>query len=236
LEQEERLEKEQAKFAPRLGDVRTGASQSSGSADSGLLPSELRRWKRDPRKAIGEARKDRKLLLLWMTDSLRSATSKEQAIEVFRHTQFLRMAKDFMVLTKIDYAESEIANHKYAQHLRKELKVIGYPSLILFSPDSKELWRFSGYRQGRFSQIIDELRFQVMTFALKERHRHEKLIEKGYRTWNNVKNQPIFAKAIEVCREEKTVLLIDEDGEQYRYPVVKLSGGDRAWLAEEFLR
>ena len=75
-----------------------------------------------------------------------------------------------------------------------------------------------------------------MTFALKERHRHEKLIEKGYRTWNNVKNQPIFAKAIEVCREEKTVLLIDEDGEQYRYPVEKLSGGDRAWLAEEFLR
>ena len=235
-EREERLALEREKVAPRLGDVRTGASQVSGGVDSGLLPSELRRWKRDPRKAMAEAREDRKLLLLWMMDSLRSSTSKEQAIEVFRHTQFLRMAKDYMVLTKIDYAESDIASHKYARHLREQLKVIGYPVLILFSPDSKELWRSRGYRRGRFPQIIDELRYQVKTFALKERDRHEKLVEKGFRTWNNDRNQPIFAKAMEVSREDKTVLLLDENGERYRYPVVRLSEEDRGWLAERFLR
>ena len=61
-------------------------------------------------------------------------------------------------------------------------------------------------------------------------------MKSGYRTWSNYKKEPIFAKAVSVSREEKTVVLLDEAGKRYTYPVVKLSKEDRDWLAEQFLR
>ncbi len=235
-ENEERLARERELNRPKLGKLRAGSSAGTVGVDDGLLPSELGRWKRDPRKAMKQARAERKMLLLWMTDSLRSSTSKAEAVEVFRHTQFLRMAKDYMVLTKIDFAESEIASHSYTRYLKEKLNVLGYPVLILFSPESKEVWRYRGYRRGRFPEIISDLRYQVKTHALKERHRHENLVAKGFRDWTNDRNQPVFAKALEVSREDKTVLFVDVNGKRYRYPVIRLSGEDRDWLAENFLR
>ena len=141
-----------------------------------------------------------------------------------------------MVLTKVDFAEPAIAGHSYARYLKEKLDVLGYPILILFSPESEEVWRFRGYRRGRFPEVISDLRYQVKTHALKERDRHEKLLAKGYRDWTNDRNQPAFAKALEVSREDKTVLFLDGNGKRYRYPVIRLSGEDRDWLAEHFLR
>lgn len=235
-EAEARLEQERAKYGPQLGKLRTGASVGGGAVDSGLTPSELNRWKRDPRKAMVEARAGRRLLLLWMTDSLRSSSSKSQAVEVFRHTQFLRMAKDYMVLTKIDFAEPDLASHPYSKYLKEKLNVLGYPALILFDPDSQEIWRYRGYRRGRYPEIISELRYQVKTHALKEQHVRDQLVSKGYRDWTNDRDQLVFAKAVEVSREEKTVTFLDRYGKRYRYPVIRLSNDDRNWLAERFLR
>lgn len=235
-EREERLQAERERTGPRLGKLRSGESPTGGQVDSGLLPSELRRWKRDPRQAMREARAERKLLLLWMTDSVRSSTSKTMATELFRHTRFLRMAKDYMVLAKIDFAESDIASHPYTRHVKKELNVMGYPFLVLFSPDSKEMWRFRGYRRGRFPLVLDELQHQVKVHALRERERHQRLVEKGYRDWTNDRNEAVFAKAVEVSREDREVVFMDPYGKKHRYPVVLLSKADRDWLAETFLR
>lgn len=234
--EQSRLEAERAKYGPRMSGVKARSSQGGSGIDSGLMESELRRWMRDPRKAMARARDERKMLLLWITDSVRSGSSKPMATEVFRHSKFLRLMKDYMVLTKLDFAEPEIASHKYTKHLKDKLKVMGYPVLVLFSPDSEELWRYVGYRSGRFPEIIDQLGYHARVFALKENHRHEKLVEAGYRQWINYRKEPIFAKAVRVSREEKTVVLLDEQGKRYSYPVVKLSKGDRDWLAEQFLR
>lgn len=234
-EREERLAEERAASGFKLGEFRKGQVQDQGYVDSGISPSELRRWKRDPRKAMIQAREERKLLLLWMTDSFLT-NCKTQAIEVFRHTQFLRMARDYMVLTKIDFAEADIASHPYTRELKDKLNVLGSPVLILFSPDSKEVWRYTGYRSGRHPEIIGALRFQIKSHALKERHRHETLVESGFRDWVNDRDESVFAKAIDVSLEDRTVLFVDDLGEHYRYPVVKLSEEDRAWLAERFLR
>ena len=225
---------ERNEYGPRLGKARFGVV--GGNVDLSPLPSGLGRWKRDPRKAMAQARAQRKLLLLLVTDSLRSPSAETQEIEVFRHTQFLRMAKDHMVLTRLDLADAEIASHKYTRHLKEKLKIMGFPVLVLFAPDSKEVWRHNGYRSGRSTEIISDLRYQVKTFALKERDRREKLLAEGYRTWVNDKKQSVFAKATGVSREEKTVLLVNEYGENCRYSVVRLSEKDRRWLAEKFLR
>ena len=235
-ETESRLEAERAKFGPRMSGVKARSSQGGGAFDSGLMESELRRWQRDPRNAMATARAERKMLLLWITDSVRSGGSKPMAKEVFRHTIFLRLMKDYMVLTKLDFADPDIASNKYTKHLKNKLKVMGYPVLVLFSPDSEELWRYVGYRSGRFSEIIDQLGYQSEVFVRKENHRYERLVKSGYRTWSNYKKEPIFAKAVSVSREEKTVVLLDEAGKRYTYPVVKLSKEDRDWLAEQFLR
>ena len=235
-EAEARLEAERAKYGPRMSGLKRRASQGGSGFDSGLMESELRRWKRDPRKAMAQARAERKMLLLWITDSVRSGTSKPMATEVFRHSKFLRLMKDYMVLTKLDFAEPDIAAHKYTKYLKDKLKVMGYPVLVLFSPDSEELWRYVGYRSGRFPEIIDQLGYQAEVFVLKENHRHQQLVSNGYRQWTNYKNEPIFAKALSVSREEKKVVLLDEQGKRYSYPVVKLSKEDRDWLAEKFLR
>lgn len=235
-EAESRLEAERAKYGPRMSGVKARSSQGGGGFDSGLMESELRRWKRDPRKAMIQARAERKMLLLWITDSVRSGSSKPMATEVFRHGKFLRLMKDYMVLTKLDFADPDIASHKYTKYLKDKLKVMGYPVLVLFSPDSEELWRHVGYRSGRFPEIIDQLGYQAEVFVRKENHRHEKLANSGYRQWINYKKEPIFAKAMAVSRKEKTVVLLDEAGKRYSYPVVKLSKEDRDWLAENFLR
>ncbi len=233
-QEEERLKKERAKYGPRLGETKHGISRGGGGGDIGLLPSELRRWQRDPRKAMREAKAERKMLMLWLMDSKRSTPSKQMAVELFRHTQFLRMAKDHMVLTKVDYGETDIAAHPYAKFLKEKLNALGYPILVLFSPDSEEMWRYKGYRTGRYPDIIGELRHEVKTFQLRERDRQEKLIEGGFRTWRNHKKEEIFAKAIGISREEKTVTLVDDFGRKGAYSVLKLSREDLDYLSKRF--
>ncbi len=227
---------EREKNGPRLSEVKTRTSSNGevGAADTGLLPSELHRWRRDPRGAMKEARRERKLLLLWMTDSKRVEAGTQLAIELFRHTHFLRMARDYMVLTRVDYGEREIREHSYAKMLKKELNAVGFPIMMLFTPEGEEVWRHVGYRPGRFSSILGDLKIQAQNFALKEKYRYEKLEEKGYRFWTNYKNKPMFARAVELSREEKMVTLLDEAGKRTRYPVLKLSTKDRAFLSEQF--
>lgn len=232
----ERLDAERAKYGPRMSGLKSRSSTSSGGLDSTLKESEIRRWQRDPRKAMAQAKEERKLLLLWISDSVRSGSSKPLSIEVFRHTKFLRMMKEYMVLTRLDFGEPDIASHKYSRHLKDKLKVMGYPVLILFSPDSEELWRYVGYRSGRFPEIIDQLGYRVEVFARKENHRYEQLLKAGYRDWSNRRKEKVFAKAVSVSREEKTVVFKDEKGKKYTYPVVELSEEDREWLAEKFFR
>lgn len=235
---EARAEAERAKYGPRLTDMKVNTSGNgaadSGGGDTGLLPSELHRWKRDPRGAMREARKDRKLLLLWMTDSKRSIGGGQLATELFRHTHFLRMARDYMVLTRVDYGEREIREHAYARRLKKELNAVGFPIMILFTPEGDEVWRHVGYRPGRFSSILGDLKLQAQTFALKEKYRYEQLEKKGYRFWTNYKNKPMFGRAVKLSRADKMVTLLDEYGKRSQYPVLKLSAKDRAVLSEQF--
>ena len=227
---------EQVKNGPRLSDLKTRTSSDGGSAngDSGLLPSELHRWKRDPRKAMVQARKERKLMLLWLTDSVRIEAGTQLAIELFRHTKFLRLAKDYMVLTRVDYGDNDIASHPYAKTLKEKLNAVGLPFMILVTPDGEEVWRSVGYRPGRFSNILGDLKLEVQRFALKEKYRFEKLEEKGYRFWTNYQNRPMFALAVALSRTDKKVTLQDEYGKRSLYPVLKLSAEDRAYLSERF--
>ena len=226
------------RLQPRISKPQARSSKGPGinAGASGLTPSELGRWKRDPRKAMAKARAERRMLLLWMTDSKRSGPSKSLAMEVFRHTHFLRMAKKSFELTRVDFGEYEIASHPYTKKLKKQLKVAGFPVLILFHPDGSEAWRYMGYRSNRYPEVIGQLAEAVNRFSLNERDHRKRLVAQGFRNWTNYKKVPMFAKALSVSREDKEVVLVNEYGEQFRYSVLKLSAADRDLLSEQFLK
>lgn len=226
----------EAERRPRISEpkVRKTTGGDVGN-DTGLSASELGRWEIDPRRAMKDAREQRRMLLVWMTNSKGVAPSRSMAIELFRHTQFLTMARDAMNLARIDFGDTNIASHPFTREWKANLKVNGYPTLILFSPDGQEIWRFTGYRAGRYALILDQLRALVEKHHRSEEVRLTNLRRAGYRDWTNpVTDTTVFAKAVSLSREEKTVTLLLPDGKRYPYSVLKLSEADRNWLAEAY--
>ncbi len=193
-------------------------------------------WHKSPKQARDIAMKEGKCLLLAMTGGPNSAPSRDLSKEVFGTSQFNAFALKSMVLSSLDYdpadrvrygvtAPSEEDQQKAARldamaHCRKSLGIKGFPTVILFGPDGKEITRFSGYqiKQPRRASWYPEKYFQrikeavagelaARETALKAR---EKLIVDGYREWTSAQGSKLFAKLVEARPDQ--ILLKDESG------------------------
>jgi thioredoxin-related protein len=117
-------------------------------------------WLTDLDAAKAAARKDNKLILMDFTGSDWCPPCKKLTAEVLSQKEFLDYATKHFVLVELDFPSRKpqsdalkAANEK----LKKQFAVTGFPTLVVITPDGKELWRKVGYGSGGPKLIIADL-------------------------------------------------------------------------------
>jgi thioredoxin-related protein len=117
-------------------------------------------WGTDLAAAKAAAKKENKHVLLDFTGSDWCPPCKKLTAEVLTQKEFIDYATKHLVLVELDFPnkKAQSAELKAANAMLKdEFAIKGFPTLILLSPDGKELWRKVGYGSGGPKSILAEL-------------------------------------------------------------------------------
>ena len=115
-------------------------------------------WSTDYEASIAQAAASKKAILLEFTGSDWCPPCMKQNKDVFEQTAFEDYAKDKLVLVKLDFPrrkEQDPALKERNQKLSTQYGVEGFPTIILLSPEGKELARQVGYGGGGVTGFID---------------------------------------------------------------------------------
>lgn len=117
-------------------------------------------WTTDLPAAKATAKQQNKLVLMDFTGSDWCPPCKKLTAEVLSQKEFLDYAAKHFVLVELDFpskkaqsAELKAANNK----LKEQFAIKGFPTLVVITPDGKELWRKVGYGSGGPKSIMAEL-------------------------------------------------------------------------------
>jgi thioredoxin-related protein len=116
-------------------------------------------WKTDLPAAEAQAKKEGKLVLLDFTGSDWCGWCKKLDAEVFTKPEFEAYARKNLVLVEVDFPaqKPQSASLKAANAaLGKKYQVDGYPTLILLTPDGKQVWNQVGY--APLSDVVQGLK------------------------------------------------------------------------------
>ncbi|MDD2228194.1 MAG: thioredoxin family protein [Candidatus Cloacimonetes bacterium] len=116
-------------------------------------------WITNYEAALKTAKKTNRPVLVNFTGSDWCSWCIKLVKEVFSQDEFLDYAKENLVLLKLDFpkslpqtAEEKAANAKLAQ----QYGIQGYPTILLISPEGKEIAR-TGYQPGGASAYVKHL-------------------------------------------------------------------------------
>lgn len=104
-------------------------------------------WKTDYSAALAEAAKEKRPVLLEFTGSDWCPPCQAMKKRVFDSADFQRFAKDNLILVELDFPQAKPQSadlKKQNAELAEKYGVDGYPTIIVLSPDGKELKRQVG--------------------------------------------------------------------------------------------
>lgn len=199
-------------------------------------------WLRSYRRAVSKAQGEGKPLLIWFTDSRRSALCKKIDRDVFAKPGFEEWAQDRIVKVAVDKEvgdrtslDSEgaqaAARYKYNEKLRRKYKVLGYPTIILQMPDGRIKRTMRGFTNADSELYFGQLQGDVKEAQEEIASWRASLQAKGYRDWKSRDGASIFCKLVKYTPERVT--LVNAMGRRYKVPVSRLSAADQAWLEAE---
>lgn len=117
-------------------------------------------WDDDYEKTLAKAKTEGRSVLLDFTGSDWCGWCIKLDNEVFTKPAFKRFAKERLLLVELDYPQGKRLSRK-TQEQNEELKakygVSGFPTIVLLSPEGKEVKRWSGYS----AKFFDELKAAV---------------------------------------------------------------------------
>ena len=217
-------------------------------------------WHKSPREARGVAKRERKPLLLFFYTRWKSAPvgaygsgaigDLNIAIndDLLATPEFNEWAASRVVLTRLFYPinpgkdfpeEKKVA----LQQFKEFFKVKGFPHIILLDENGREIERVKGYRRvssGRGEDlssaipIMERLKTAVSRREAVIAANDEKLarlLAQNYREWASLAGTRLMAKMVSV--EESGVVLMSDEGAQFRVAPEHLSIIDRAWIARQ---
>lgn len=244
--------------SPMPGALDPGASAPGGAAvpgipggvrpDPGAAPSpEFPVWHESPKKARTIAELENRCLLLVFGNSIGEAggTSRQLNDEVLAAAEFNQFALDHLVLCGLFYTRnsqldlqdpSKIARIDALAAIKKAFKVRGFPCVILFGPDGREINRWSGFTTGRGRWLQQQIKqavdgHEAQLFATERRR--ASLASRGYRTWTSAQGTPLFARLIRFDAE--TAVLLDEAGAERAVRLKQLALPDREIITRQRL-
>ncbi len=115
-----------------------------------LLTSAAEGWMTDAEAAKARARAENKVLLMEFTGSDWCSFCKMLNGEVFSKDAFKEYAKDNLVLLKLDFpraAKQSEAEKKQNEALARKHEIQGFPTVLVFGPEGKQLGKL-GYQRG----------------------------------------------------------------------------------------
>jgi len=107
--------------------------------------------------SLAKAKTEKKLLFAEFTGSDWCPPCKKQAAEVFSQQEFKDYAAKKLVLVELDYPRSKPltdAVKAQNQELKTKYAIKGYPTVIVFDGEGKELARWVGYGGGGPAALI----------------------------------------------------------------------------------
>jgi thioredoxin-related protein len=193
-------------------------------------------WMKSETEALRESRKTGKPLLIWFTDSARSSTCKTLSQQLLTTQDFQNWADENTVRLVVDQTgdgDIDMATRKkvYARNLKKKYAARGYPTLMVVSPSSEVIGRYTGYRRGKEDFIFGQVKQGVEVANENRRVWHSSLEKKGYRMWSDGKGHDIFAKL--GYYKDGNLILVEPEGGKVRVSESRLSAGDRVWIQKQ---
>ena len=204
-------------------------------------------WHESPSKARALSQEENKCLLLVFSGAQGEAggRSKQLSDEVFSQPAFNEFALDHLVICGLFYGKSssldvadpaKVARADALVAIKKAFGVGGFPCVILFGPDGREIQRWKGYVTGRGRSQSEQIRQAVEgheAVLFESERRRERLAGKGYRTWTSAKGTPLFARLIE-C-DAQMALFRDEAGADRKVLLKQLALPDREIITRQRL-
>ncbi len=212
-------------------------------------------WHRSPREAREISRRERKPLLIYFYQRMKSAPAGPDgksmgdpnvsiSDDLLASKEFIELANNSMVLTmlfypigspsKTDYPEAKLAA---LAHFKSHFKIKGFPTLLLLDENGREIERVSGYARRKTHlgveistapPILERLRTAVErreAVVAAADERLRRLTAQNYREWTSKAGTKLFAKLVSATADEVT--LMDETGALRRVPLEQL------WIVDQ---
>jgi thioredoxin-related protein len=207
---------------------------------------ENKSWNISYVEATKQARRTGKPLMIWFTDSSRSALCRMLSDDLFSTGTFDRWAAKRLVRLRMDetikvenrekmnigkYNDLVIRRRNYILKLKKRYKVSGYPTVLILSPGGKVVARYRGYKKNSSDYYWGRMKHDVEKAEEDYGAWREKMEKRGYRMWTSRDGRQTFAKLYRF--KPGKVTLIDPDGHRGTSSFRKLCDADQAWIMLE---
>lgn len=99
-------------------------------------------WSEDLEKAMAQAKKEKKSVLVEFTGSDWCPPCMMMRKNVFSKEEFVKAASKKFILVELDFPKGDKALAEKNQPLAEKYKIEGYPTVILLDAEGKEFTRF----------------------------------------------------------------------------------------------
>lgn len=196
-------------------------------------------------EARQESMRSGKPILMWFTrtGSPASPMCATLSRELLATHEFGEWAKENVIRLKIDVSGGtgnktrregdEVTRRNYAESLKKQYHVMGYPTLIVLQPDGGVYSRERGYSRGESKELWGNLKNAALTIEHNRGVYERRMAKKGYREWTGKDKGVVFAKLSRFDEKSNNVWLTEPDGNVIRTSTRYLSNDDRGWILAE---
>ncbi len=202
-------------------------------------------WEESETIARQRSMREGKPLLIWFTDSARSPMCKAVSQELFSTNDFGNWATEKLIRLRVDAdvkvndpdldlgasEDRRVRIIDYAAELKKRYKVLGFPTLVMLSPNGEVVGKFRGYKRGDATFLWGQIKHGEAVSNESTKGWRASLEKKGYREWEDRKGRKIFARCTDYSKG--SFAFIEPDGTRSRTQEDNLSDKDRAWIAEQ---
>lgn len=118
------------------------------------------KWQDNLEKALAQAKKENKAVLVNFTGSDWCIWCKRLTGEVFDKQEFANYAKKNLILVKLDFPqniEQTMETKIYNNNLAKRFGIQGFPTILLFNSTGKLVLR-TGYQPGGSANYVKHLK------------------------------------------------------------------------------
>jgi thiol:disulfide interchange protein len=119
---------------------------------------ELEGWSPDLEKALAQAKKEKKQVLVEFTGSDWCPPCIAMRKNVFSKKEFVDAASKDYVLVELDFPNGDEALKKKNEPYAQKYKIEGFPTVILMDPEGKEFTRFFASEYPKTDAFLKHLK------------------------------------------------------------------------------